>query len=251
MSPSRGALLLLAVFFLVVHSTMGDHSALVECETTVGNFTAEVHPEWAPLGAARFLGLVESGFFDNTALYRVVPNFLVQFGIAADPQVTRRWHREGRIKDDPNLGIPVKRGTMAFAGSGRNSRTTQVWISFKDSKRLGKAPWETPFAQVTEGMGVVDRFYSGYGDMEAFGGRSPNPGLMSKMGDAYVKKAFPKISYITSCKLRSNSPHSAARRALPSGPANLRERCSQFPEESKQAECARRELRRQRNAANR
>uniref|UniRef100_A0A7S1T0Y9 peptidylprolyl isomerase n=1 Tax=Tetraselmis chuii TaxID=63592 RepID=A0A7S1T0Y9_9CHLO len=196
LSSCLALLLCVAVVF-----ARGEETKQVACETTAGKLTIEVHPEWAPLGAARFLELVESGFFVDVALFRVVPNFLVQFGIAADPEVTKKWQSKGNIMDDPSIGTPVKRGTIAFAGSGQNSRTTQMWIAFQDSAHLGKAFWETPFAQVTEGMDVVDRFYSGYGDMEAFGGHCPDSGKMSTLGNSYVKKEFPQMDYITSCRV--------------------------------------------------
>ena len=36
----------------------------------VGHFTVEVYPDWAPLGAARFLALVGDGFFSSKARER-------------------------------------------------------------------------------------------------------------------------------------------------------------------------------------
>eukprot|EP00873_Tetraselmis_striata_P001216 jgi/Tetstr1/421480/TSEL_012428.t2 len=192
----------------VTPGTRGEETVRVECGTSVGDIVIEVHPAWSPLGAARYLELVKSGFFTEVALFRVVPRFLVQFGVAADPQVSKEWTAKGTIKDDPNIGIPVKRGTMAFAGGGKDSRTTQIWIAFSDSEHLGKALWETPFAQVVEGMDVVDKFYSGYGDMKAFGGSCPDSGRMMQEGNAYVKPNFPDISYVTSCKVAQQAPSS-------------------------------------------
>ena len=60
-------------------------------ETTAGDFVVQVHPDWAPRGAARFKELVEDGFYNECRFFRVVPNFMVQFGINGDPEVQARW----------------------------------------------------------------------------------------------------------------------------------------------------------------
>ncbi len=105
-----------------------------------------MHPAWAPLGARRFLRLVHAGFFNNIPLFRVVPGFLVQFGISLDPDMNSRFAEQ--LKDDPPLGISFRKGLMAFAGYGVNSRSTQVFIGYEGAAGLGNAPWETPFAEV-------------------------------------------------------------------------------------------------------
>eukprot|EP00242_Pyramimonas_sp_CCMP2087_P006032 CAMPEP_0198225514 /NCGR_PEP_ID=MMETSP1445-20131203/101393_1 /TAXON_ID=36898 /ORGANISM="Pyramimonas sp., Strain CCMP2087" /LENGTH=198 /DNA_ID=CAMNT_0043905049 /DNA_START=234 /DNA_END=827 /DNA_ORIENTATION=- len=184
----------------VLHASpvLGD-LVLVRCETTKGPIRIDVHPDWAPLGAQRFLELVNTRFFDDVGLTRVVKGFLVQFGIAADPHVQQQWNAKGNIQDDPNIGTAVKRGTMAYAGSGKNSRSTQIWISFQPSSGLGTQPWEVPFGQVHEDdMAVVDSWYSGYGDMSAFGGRGPDQGRQQQQGNGYLK-SFPELDYIKSC----------------------------------------------------
>mmetsp|Transcript_15686 Transcript_15686/g.43888 ORF Transcript_15686/g.43888 Transcript_15686/m.43888 type:complete len:235 (-) Transcript_15686:237-941(-) len=176
----------------------------VRCHSTTGDVVIAVHQEWAPFGASRYLDLVKAGFFTNSPLFRVVPNFLVQFGIASTPEVTQQWKGKGPILDDKNIGIPVKRGTVAFAGGGHDSRTTEIWIAFKDSHHLGKAPWETPFGQVVEGMENVDTWYSGYGEMKAFGGNAPDQRILYKEGVAYTKREYPKLSYILSCEIEDS-----------------------------------------------
>mmetsp|Transcript_39332 Transcript_39332/g.85551 ORF Transcript_39332/g.85551 Transcript_39332/m.85551 type:complete len:233 (-) Transcript_39332:466-1164(-) len=215
---SIGVFLLASSCLLNAAPVSGD-VVLVQCETTKGTIKIDVYPEWAPLGAARFLELVKTGFFSNVGLTRVVKGFLVQFGIAANPTVQHEWNRKGNIQDDPNIGTPVKRGTMAYAGSGINSRSTQIWISFQPSRSLGTQPWETPFAQVhEESMEVVDAWYSGYGDMEAFGGHGPDQGKQQQQGSTYLKN-FPDLDYITSCAIVPTSlegfglsPHTPAAR---------------------------------------
>lgn len=76
----------------------------------------------------------------------------------------RQWKQRGAIADDPHVtanGGYLKRGMVSFAGGGTDSRTTQLFVSLRDSKYLGKANWETPIAQVVEGMDVVDTWYKG------------------------------------------------------------------------------------------
>lgn len=116
---------------------------IVECITTKGVLAIEVHRDWAPLGADRFLELVKDQFFTNIAFFRCVHGFLVQFGISDDP-TKKHWHNKN-IRDDPNIHKGVKKNYVSFAGGGPNTRSTQLFIAFEDLDFLGKEPWETPF----------------------------------------------------------------------------------------------------------
>ena len=49
-----------------------------------------MHREWAPLGADRFYNLVKNGFYDDVRFFRVLDNFMAQFGINGDPAISRR-----------------------------------------------------------------------------------------------------------------------------------------------------------------
>ena len=104
--------------------------------TTRGDFVVEVHRDWAPLGADRFYNLVKNGFFTNAAFFRVVPGFIVQFGLNANPAVNKVW-MNANIKDDPVMGSN-KRGTLVFATAGPNTRTTQLFINFGDNAALDR-----------------------------------------------------------------------------------------------------------------
>ncbi len=130
-------------------------------DTTKGKFTIEVTRSLAPNGADRFYNLVRSGYFNDVAFFRVVPGFMCQFGIHGDPKVSAKW-REANIPDDPVKGSNT-RGTITFATAGPNTRTTQLFINFGDnsqSRRQGFAP----FGKVIEGMDVVDKINSEYGE---------------------------------------------------------------------------------------
>jgi peptidyl-prolyl cis-trans isomerase A (cyclophilin A) len=164
--------------------------------TTKGNFTIEVTRALSPNGADRFYNLAKSGYFKDIAFFRVVPGFMVQFGIHGDPAISAKW--EGaNIQDDPVKGSNT-RGTITYAmSSAPNSRSTQFFINFGDNSRLDGMGF-APFGKVTDGMDVVDKIYGGYGDMPEQGGNGPDPGGIASQGNDYLKKNFPKIDYIKS-----------------------------------------------------
>ncbi len=134
----------------------------VKFDTTRGVFTITVTRAWAPLGADRFYNLVKHHYFDNAHFFRVLPNFVAQFGISAYPAVSAKWDK-ATIKDDPH-GQSNKRGTITFATAGPNTRTTQLFINLKDNPSLDSQGF-TPFGVVDgDGMKVVEMLYDQYGD---------------------------------------------------------------------------------------
>ena|SRR5579863_259323 len=169
----------------------------VKFETTRGDFTITVTRAWAPLGADRFYNLVKHHFYDNAAFFRVVPGFVVQFGINANPAITAAWNHSD-IKDDP-VTQTNKRGTITFAQTQNpNSRGTQVFISLKDNAFLDHSGQGfAPFGVVDgNGMNVVEMMYEGYGD-----NAGPDQNQLEKQGDSYLKKGWPKLDYIKSASL--------------------------------------------------
>ncbi|MGH9687058.1 MAG: peptidylprolyl isomerase [Candidatus Acidiferrales bacterium] len=163
----------------------------VKFDTTRGDFAVQVTRAWAPIGADRFYNLVKHGYFTGAAFFRVVPGFIVQFGLSADPAVNRVW-RSANIKDDP-VTQSNKRGTLTFATAGPNTRTTQLFINFADNAGLDRQGF-APFALVTSGMDVVDKIYSGYGER-------PDQGAITTQGAAYLEKNFPKLDTIKSAAI--------------------------------------------------
>ena len=151
------------------------------------SFTVQVHPDWAPLGAARFRELVDSDFFSGTRFFRVVPGFVAQFGISGDPKVAAEW-RGKKIQDDKVL-TGNKRGNLVFATSGPNSRTSQLFINFADNRNLDGMGFAA-FGTVIEGMeDVVDKIYDGYRER-------PDQGRIQSKGNEYLVAEFPKLSFI-------------------------------------------------------
>ncbi|HVX67445.1 MAG TPA: peptidylprolyl isomerase [Bryobacteraceae bacterium] len=161
-------------------------------ETSKGNFTIEVTRAWAPLGADRFYSLVKNGFFEGARFFRVLPGFVVQFGIPGDPAIARTW-RSARIPDDPVTQSNTK-GMITFATAGPNTRTTQVFINVADNDNLDAMGF-APFGRVTEGLDVVGQLHSGYGE-GAPHGRGPDQGRIQSEGNAYLERDFPKLDYI-------------------------------------------------------
>jgi peptidyl-prolyl cis-trans isomerase A (cyclophilin A) len=159
----------------------------VKFDTTAGVFEVEVHTDWAPIGADRFYNLVKNGYYDGCRFFRVVPGFVVQFGINGDAAIQRNW-TNATIPDD-KVTQGNTRGFVTFAKSSEpNSRTTQLFVNFADNSRLNRQGF-APFGKVTMGMEVVDKIFSGYGE-------KPDQDRIEKEGNAYLTKNFPKLDYI-------------------------------------------------------
>jgi len=165
----------------------------VKFTTTKGDFTLRVTRAWAPLGADRFYNLVKNGYYDGCSLFRVVPGFVVQFGISGNPTLNRAW-MNARIQDDP-VKKGNRRGTITFATGGPNTRTTQVFINLGDNSFLDSQGF-SPFGEVTEGMDVVRKFYSGYGE-----NTTSRQGEIYAQGNAFLAKNFPKLDSIQTAKI--------------------------------------------------
>jgi cyclophilin family peptidyl-prolyl cis-trans isomerase len=164
----------------------------VRFETSAGAFVVQVNPEWAPRGATQFRELVEAGFFDQNRFFRVVPKFIVQFGINGDPAEQNKWRQP--IPDD-RLGHSNTKGTLAFANSGPNTRTTQMFINLEDNtKTLDSQVGFTPFGEVVEGMDIVEKINPEYGEQ-------PNQGEIQSQGNDYLTRQFPRLDYIISAKI--------------------------------------------------
>jgi peptidyl-prolyl cis-trans isomerase A (cyclophilin A) len=163
----------------------------VQFTTSKGPFTVEVHRDWAPNGADRFYELVKSGFYDDARFFRVVPNFVVQWGINKDPVVQLNW-RSKTIPDDP-VTQTNRVGTITFATSGPNTRTTQLFINLANNPSLD-AQGFAPFGEVISGLNVVESLYSGYG-------QTPDQGQIQMRGNEYLQSQFPMLDYIKTAKV--------------------------------------------------
>jgi len=169
----------------------------VRVESTQGTFLLEVHRAWAPIGADRFYNLVRAGFYDDSRFYRVTPRF-AQFGIAGNPSTAAAW-RSASFADDP-VRQSNTRGRFAFAMTGPNTRTTQIYICKTDMSAQDKDGF-APLGEVLQGMDVIDRLYAGYGENAGGGMRGGKQARIFEEGNAHLDRDFPKLEKLLRASL--------------------------------------------------
>jgi peptidyl-prolyl cis-trans isomerase A (cyclophilin A) len=165
--------------------------------TSAGEFVVEVHREWAPEGADRFYNLVNNGYYDGTRFFRVLEDFIAQWGIHGDPEISWAW-AEATIPDDPVVQGNV-RGTITYAMGGPATRTTQVFINYKDNAYLDSSGFAA-FGEVVDGMDVVDSLFKGYGE-SAPQGNGPEQWKIHEEGNAYLERNFPDLDYVIEARI--------------------------------------------------
>lgn len=165
----------------------------VKFTTTRGDFVATVNRAWAPIGADRFYNLVKHHFYDNASFFRVIPGFVVQFGLSAYPPVSAAWEK-ANLQDEP-VTQSNKRGYLTYAKTSLpNTRSTQVFINLKDNAASLDHQGFSPFGFVdAEGMKVVEMLYDQYGDTDQ--------DQISKVGKPYLDAKFPKLDSIKTTTL--------------------------------------------------
>lgn len=162
----------------------------VRIETGRGSFVVEAHRAWAPLGVDRFYNLARTGFFDDSRFFRVRPGYIAQFGIPGDPAIAAVWKNQ-TIPDDL-VRQSNTRGFVAYAMTGADTRTTQLYINLRDNSRLD-AEGFAPIGKVLEGMETVDQLYSGYGEEAGGGMRGGRQTKIFEGGNTYLDQEFPKL----------------------------------------------------------
>lgn len=165
---------------------------LVTFETSQGNVVLELYPEWSPLGVQRVQELVKDGFYDECRFFRVVPGFMVQFGINGNPELNAKW-ADNNLRDEP-VKVSNRTGYVTFAKTeDPNSRSTQLFIGYKDNSFLDGKGF-SPIGKVVEGMNVVDKINAQYGEQ-------PDQNRMKYDGNAYLQSQFPKLDYIIKARI--------------------------------------------------
>lgn len=170
----------------------------VEFVTTKGNFIIEVIRAWSPHGADRFYNLVQLGFYDGVRFHRAIDDFMVQFGIHPEPAVNGAWYN-AFLPDDPVIESN-RRSYVTFAHAGKDSRTTQIFISYVDKQRRLDKDGFSPFGKVVEGMNVVDSLYKGYGELSPKG-KGPSASRYQREGEPYLSTEFPKLDSIKQARV--------------------------------------------------
>ncbi len=176
----------------------------IQVMTNKGNFVIEVHRIWAPHGADRFYNLVRNSFFDDSRFFRVRAGFIAQFGISGSPKIAALW-RDEKIPDDPPSQSNI-RGTIAFAMTGPNTRTTQLFINLADNSRLD-AQGFAPIGKVVEGMEVVDQLFAGYGEEAGGGMRGGKQDKLFEGGNEYLDLEFPKLDKLFRASVVEEKKH--------------------------------------------
>ena len=199
---ARSFAILLAVIICCVYSgaSKGEDEGtfIVDFHTDIGSggvISIEVNRSWAPLGADHFLALVKDSFYNECAFTRVVPNFVLQFGIAGIPSENVKWDKP--IMDDPVVKSNTV-GTITYATSGANTRTTQLFINYIDNSRLDAMGF-APFGRVIAGMDVASAVFN------------PTPGSSGGVdqneyenkGNTWIRQAYPKINFIVEATVRT------------------------------------------------
>jgi len=164
----------------------------VRIRTSAGDVTVEIYRDWAPLGAQRFYNLVRNGFYDGTRFFRVLPGFVVQFGVSGVPAIQHAWN-DAPLRDDP-VTHSNERGTLTFATAGPDTRTTQLFFNYGNNDNLDGAGF-APIGRVLDGSAVLLRLYSGYGEF-APQGNGPDFSCMMSGGNAYLKRGFERLDSI-------------------------------------------------------
>ncbi len=173
----------------------------IRIATSKGDFVARLRRGWAPLGVDRFFHLVESGFYDDSRFYRVRAGFIVQFGIPGDPTVSVHWH-DRRITDDP-VQASNTRGTLAYAMTGPDTRTSQIYINYTDNSRLDEQGF-APLGEVIQGMNIVDQLSGG-------GMRGGQQGPLFEGGNAYLDREYPNLDRLVSARVVQQWPPDTGR----------------------------------------
>jgi cyclophilin family peptidyl-prolyl cis-trans isomerase len=163
----------------------------VALSTSKGDVVVAVYKAWSPHGADRFYQLVSAGFFDDQRFFRVIPQYIAQFGASADPKENDRWD-DAKIPDDPRTQSNT-RGTLSFAAEAPNTRSHQLFFNLKDNPKLDPQNF-IPIGRVVDGMAVLDALYDDYGD-------TPKYRLVATLGNEYLHRMFPRMDYIKTARV--------------------------------------------------
>jgi len=169
----------------------------VRFETSRGPFVIQVHHAWSPWGADRFYYLVRNGFYDSTGFIRVLPGYIVQFGINGNPRIAVSW-RQRFFPDDTTRHESNLRGRISFASAGAHTRNTQLFINLRNNPNLDQG--YAPIGEVVEGMNVVDSLWDGYGEGPP-AGKGPDQSRLFAEGNQYLAREFPKLDYVKTARV--------------------------------------------------
>ncbi|MFT4769690.1 MAG: homoserine O-acetyltransferase [Glaciecola sp.] len=182
-----------------IWTTQAPDTFVADFDTTEGRFSVEVERSLAPLGADRFYQLIKAGYYDGVHINRVVPGFIAQFGVHGEPTINAIW-KDQMILDD-SVRSSNLRGRIAFAMTGPNTRSTQIFINTADNARLDTGGFSS-FGTVISGMAVVDRLYGLYGENAGGGLRGGKQGPLENGGSEYLHSNYPLLDFVSRATIR-------------------------------------------------
>jgi cyclophilin family peptidyl-prolyl cis-trans isomerase len=121
----------------------------------VGTFELALFTAQAPATVLRFAHLAESGYYNGLSFHRVVPNFVIQGGSPG----ANEYVGDAAFMRDEVGSWPHVRGAVGISTRGRDTGDAQIFIDLVDNPRLDHE--YTVFAQVLNGIDVVDRIVEG------------------------------------------------------------------------------------------
>jgi peptidyl-prolyl cis-trans isomerase A (cyclophilin A) len=165
-------------------------------ETSRGDFSITAHRAWSPLGVDRFHFLVRNGYYDGARFFRVVPGFVVQWGISGESAVNAVWD-DRSVPDEPVQQSNL-RGRVSYARGGPNTRGVQLYVNLADNPRLDtlNSFGFPPIGEVRAGMAAVDSMYPGYSCQRGSQGTCPSQDSVGTVGNSYLRRVFPKLDSI-------------------------------------------------------
>ena len=173
-------------------------SFLVDIETSEGTFTVKMRRQWSPAGVDRAYHLMEENFYAGARIYRVVDGFVAQWGYSGDPVLDSVWRDHG-LPDEPTVASN-RRGVVAFARGGPETRSYQLFVNLVDNERLdrlmsGGVEGYPPIGEIVEGLEVIDGFYGAYQE------RMPSQDSIRLLGNDYLRRDYPQLDSIISTRV--------------------------------------------------
>lgn len=170
---------------------------VVKFKTTKGDFKINVERKNSPLAVDRFYYLVKNNYYNFNRFFRVLPGFVVQWGMKGVPQIDQVWENLGIL--DEEVKLSNTKGAISFARSGPNTRSNQVYINLGDNTRLDSTKYNDvngfpAFGKVIEGMDIVEAINSEYK-------QEPNQDSIKTKGNVYLINNFPNLDYIISTEI--------------------------------------------------
>jgi peptidyl-prolyl cis-trans isomerase A (cyclophilin A) len=176
-------------------------SFVVELLTSRGRVVIAARREWSPLGVDRFHFLVGQGYYDGARFFRVVPGFVVQWGISGDSTLNAAW-KDRTLPDEP-VRQSNARGMLSYARGGPNTRGVQLFVNLANNARLDTTNTFgfPPIGEVVQGMTVMDSMFAEYSCRRGSQGTCPSQDSIRLKGSAYLDRVYPKLDYIRTARI--------------------------------------------------